>query len=118
MKDGAINIKNSNEGLEGITVNVEGGDIIVDGPSDGGNAPIDYDGTASVTGGTVIGSYSDSHVSITLKEYREYDSAIYVADVTVSDVSYLKPSQVIPTVEISRIPPPTWQVITMQSLPL
>ena len=41
-------------------------------------------------GGTVIGSYSDSNVSITLKEYREYDSTIYVADVTVSDVSYLK----------------------------
>ena len=41
-------------------------------------------------GGTVIGSYSDSNVSITVKEYREYDSAIYVADVTVSDVSYLK----------------------------
>lgn len=40
--------------------------------------------------GTVIGNYSDSHVSITVKEYREYDSAIYVADVTVSDVSYLK----------------------------
>ena len=43
-----------------------------------------------VEGGTVIGSYSDSNVSITLKEYREYDSAIYVADITVSDVSYLK----------------------------
>ena len=40
--------------------------------------------------GTVIGNYSDSHVSITVKEYREYDSAIYVADITVSDVSYLK----------------------------
>ena len=46
--------------------------------------------SSTVEGGTVIGSYSDSNVSITLKEYREYDSAIYVADVTVSDVSYLK----------------------------
>ena len=45
---------------------------------------------SSIEGGTVIGSYSDSNVSITVKEYREYDSAIYVADVTVSDVSYLK----------------------------
>ena len=42
------------------------------------------------TNGKSIGSYSDSNVSITLKEYREYDSAIYVADITVSDVSYLK----------------------------
>lgn len=47
---------------------------------------------SSIEGGTVIGSYSDSNVSITLKEYREYDSAIYVADITVSDVSYLKTS--------------------------
>lgn len=46
--------------------------------------------SSTVEGGTVIRSYSDSNVSITLKEYREYDSAIYVADVTVSDVSYLK----------------------------
>lgn len=45
---------------------------------------------SSIEGGTIIGNYSDSNVSITLKEYREYDSAIYVADVTVSDVSYLK----------------------------
>ena len=46
--------------------------------------------SSTVEGGSVIGSYSDSNVSITVKEYREYDSAIYVADVTVSDVSYLK----------------------------
>lgn len=46
--------------------------------------------SSTVEGGTVIGSYSDSNVSITVKEYREYDSAIYVADITVSDVSYLK----------------------------
>ena len=43
-----------------------------------------------VEGGTVIGQYSDSKTSITLKQYREYDSNIYVADVTVSDVSDLK----------------------------
>ena len=46
--------------------------------------------SSTVEGGTVIGNYSDSNVSITLKEYREYDSAIYVADIMVSDVSYLK----------------------------
>lgn len=56
--------------------------------SSGGNTTVAASST--VKGGTVIGSYSDNHVSITLKEYREYDSAIYVADVTVSDVSYLK----------------------------
>lgn len=44
----------------------------------------------TVEGGTVIGEYSDSNTSITLKQYRAYDSDIYVADVTVSDVSVLK----------------------------
>ena len=39
----------------------------------------------TVEGGTVIGEYSDSNTSITLKQYRAYDSEIYVADVTVSD---------------------------------
>ena len=45
---------------------------------------------ASIEGGTVIGKYSDSKTSITLKQYREYNSNIYVADVTVSDASDLK----------------------------
>ena len=44
----------------------------------------------TVEGGTVIGEYSDSNTSITLKQYRAYDSDIYVADVMVSDVSVLK----------------------------
>ena len=44
----------------------------------------------TVDGGTVIGEYSDSNTSITLKQYRAYDSNIYVADVTVSDASALK----------------------------
>ena len=43
----------------------------------------------TVEGGTVIGEYSDSNTSITLKQYRAYDSDIYVADVTVSNVSVL-----------------------------
>lgn len=46
--------------------------------------------TETVEGGTVIGEYSDSKTSITLKQYRAYDSDIYVADITVSDASVLK----------------------------
>ncbi len=46
--------------------------------------------TETVEGGTVIGEYSDSRTSITLKQYRAYDSDIYVADITVSDASALK----------------------------
>ena len=46
--------------------------------------------TETVEGGTVIGEYSDSKTSITLKQYRAYNSDIYVADITVSDASALK----------------------------
>ena len=48
------------------------------------------DSSAATSAGTVIGSYSDSKSKITLIQYRAYDSTIYVADVTVSDVSSLK----------------------------
>ena len=64
----------------------------------GSTATESADGTSSATltnvatveGGIVIGEYSDSNTSITLKQYRAYDSNIYVADVTVSDASALK----------------------------
>lgn len=66
----------------------EASDASENNASSGGNTTVAASST--LEGGTVIGNYSDSNVSITVKEYREYDSAIYVADITVSDVSYLK----------------------------
>ena len=35
-------------------------------------------------------SYEDDNIKITLNEYREYDTTIYVADIYVSDPSFLK----------------------------
>ncbi len=35
-------------------------------------------------------SYSDENITITITEYREYDTSIYVADVVVSSAEYLK----------------------------
>lgn len=35
-------------------------------------------------------SYHDSHISITLTQYREYDTTIYVADVELSSAEYLR----------------------------
>ena len=34
--------------------------------------------------------YSDGNITITLTEYREYDTAIYVADIQITDIRYLK----------------------------
>ena len=42
-------------------------------------------GTSSSASGTVIGTYSDSKSKITLKQYRAYNSNIYVADVEVTE---------------------------------
>ena len=44
------------------------------------------DDTATSTDTT----YSDGNITVTLKEYRENDSTIYVADVQLTDSSYLK----------------------------
>ncbi|NCB74912.1 MAG: phosphodiester glycosidase family protein [Clostridia bacterium] len=47
--------------------------------------------TTESTSATVTeNSYSDGNISITITKYREYDTDIYVADVTVTDASYLK----------------------------
>ena len=35
-------------------------------------------------------SYTDEYIAITLTEYREYETSIYVADIRVSDVRFLK----------------------------
>ena len=47
---------------------------------------------SSNQGSTVITetTYEDEHISITLTEYREYDTSIYVADVKLSSAEYLK----------------------------
>ncbi len=39
---------------------------------------------------TTATSYSDPHISISVSEYRKYDTTIYVADVYLSDPQYLK----------------------------
>ncbi|MGI6002624.1 MAG: phosphodiester glycosidase family protein [Lachnospiraceae bacterium] len=40
--------------------------------------------------GTVIGTYSDDNVTITLYQFEENDTAVYAADVQVSSAEYLK----------------------------
>ena len=57
ISGGKIKIVPGGDGIDSNgDLNVSGGTIIVDGPSNGGNAPIDYDGTATVTGDTILAS--------------------------------------------------------------
>lgn len=50
------------------------------------------DNTSKFTETVVIteNSYSDKNISITITEYREYDTTIYVADVYISSAEYLQ----------------------------
>ena len=58
---------------------------------------VDNSNTTAISSNTSKGnivknanSYSDDNIEITIKEYRENDSTIYVADVVLKDSSYLK----------------------------
>jgi exopolysaccharide biosynthesis protein len=50
------------------------------------------DSSAETSAEAVISenSYKDDHISITIETVREYDTTFYVADIQVSDASYLK----------------------------
>lgn len=52
---GTISISAEGDGLDSNgDLTVTGGTIAIDGPSNGGNGAIDYDGSGTITGGTVI----------------------------------------------------------------
>ena len=50
----------------------------------------DSDTQLTEAGTVTENSYSDENISITITEYREYDTTIYVADVQLSSVEYLQ----------------------------
>lgn len=56
VNGGTITVTESYEGLEGLTVTINGGEIYIDGPSDNGNSAIDYGDRSSayVNGGTLV----------------------------------------------------------------
>lgn len=47
-------------------------------------------GSGSGDAVTTENTYSDDNISITITEYREYDTSIFVADVTLKDARYLQ----------------------------
>lgn len=57
IEGGEISIESEGDGID---INGSGtmtaGTVIIDGPTTGGNAPLDYDGTFEITGGTLSGT--------------------------------------------------------------
>lgn len=71
-----------NDGVVGQSVNTAS--------SVSNTADAEENTTKSTSATVTENSYSDGNISITITKYREYDTDIYVADVTVTDASYLK----------------------------
>ena len=55
ISGGTITISAEGDGVDSNgDLTVTGGTLLIDGPSNGGNGALDYDGTGTITGGTVI----------------------------------------------------------------
>ena len=69
--------------------------LVIEKEYSGDNIQAEYEilDTSKASSGKIVSddkSYKDDNITITLKEYRENDTTIYVADVVVSDIAYLK----------------------------
>ena len=94
----AINISGGNlkvvPGGDGIDsngdLNISGGNIFIDGPSDGGNAPVDYDGTATITGGSILATGNSGMFEGLGGNGSTQSSIIYYLDSNVTPGSTIK----------------------------
>lgn len=69
--------------------------LVIEKEYSGDNIQAKYEilDTSKASSGKIVSDdklYEDDNITITLKEYRENDTTIYVADVVVSDIAYLK----------------------------
>lgn len=59
ISGGVIKLNASGDGIDSNgSLNISGGEIYVSGPTDNGNAALDYDGSATITGGLVVAAGS------------------------------------------------------------
>ena len=56
IEGGRITVNSSYEGIEALDIEISGGTTIVEGPSSGDTSVIDYNTTATISGGTFIGT--------------------------------------------------------------
>ena len=55
ISGGMVTVKAGGDGIDSNgDLTISGGTVVIDGPSDGGNAPLDYDGKGVIPGGTVF----------------------------------------------------------------
>ena len=71
-------------------LNISGGNIFIDGPSDGGNAPVDYDGTATITGGSILATGNSGMFEGFNGNGSTQSSIIYYLDSNVTPGSTIK----------------------------
>ena len=87
MSGGKVYVEAGGDGVDSNgNVEISGGELIVDGPADDYNAPLDFDGGFTVTGGTVIAAGSSGMAQI----YESSQPAVTVFFSTVQEPSEIK----------------------------
>ena len=105
ISSGYIYLNADGDGLDANgSINMSGGTVIVNGPTDGGNGALDYDGNFDVTGGTLIASgslgmvqtpsssSSQNTINISLSS-KEANSLIHIEDEDGNDVLTFAPAK-------------------------
>src|SRR5574344_73233 len=70
---------------------IEKGEILIgDSGTNSSSSTSDGDVDTTESGSYTSNTYSDSNITITITKIREYDTDIYIADIKVSSIEYLK----------------------------
>ncbi len=74
---GKLHVNSGGDGLDSNnTLVIEGGEVTVDGPTDNGNAAIDFEVSASISGGTLV-AVGTSGMAESFSEQSEQGSILY-----------------------------------------
>ena len=114
ISGGYIWIDDNGDGIDSNgSVSMTGGTVIVNGPTNGGNGALDYDGTFDISGGTLIAvgsaqmaqttssTSSQKTVAITFTNSQEANSLVNLQDESGNTILSFAPSKVYQSVIIS-----------------